>query len=254
MPSMGLRRMRLFPSPSSSLSKTGDFITMKNKSFISATLLFAASLPLQLSASTFDFSFSGSGVSGTVDVTYGTATDATYPQAFEITGVSGTFSDSNISPAIVDVPITGLQPLSLAAHDPLNFLTPADFSKFAVASGLPPMSNGSVTYDNLYYPNGSPQTASDYPFQGGFLDIYGLAFDIGGGTVVDIFSNGTMSGIGPFDYGVVVATSATALDYVAGGVSVSAAATPEPSAFILLGSGLAGMLAWRRRSAVKDRA
>jgi hypothetical protein len=60
-----------------------------------------------------------------------------------------------------------------------------------------------LTCDNLFYPGGSPQTASDYPVLGGFLDIYGLLFDIGGSSVNDFWSNGDFSGTGtgPIDYG-----------------------------------------------------
>lgn len=127
-----------------------------------------------------------------------------------------------------------------------NLLAPNDFSRFAVATGLDPQANGFLTYDNLLYPDGSPATASDYPVHGGFLDIYGLMFNIGGGRVVDVWSNGdfTGTGNGPIDYGVAVATADTALDYVGGGVTV----TPEHSTLCLLGSGLLGMLVWRRRT------
>jgi len=71
-------------------------------------------------------------------------------------------------------------------------------------------------------------------------------FNIGGGRVVDVWSNGdfTGTGNGPIDYGVAVATADTALDYVGGGVTV----TPEHSTLCLLGSGLLGMLVWRRRT------
>ncbi len=67
--------------------------------------------------------------------------------------------------------------------------------------------------------------------------------DIGGGRVVNVWSNGD-TGSGP-DYGVAVATSATALDYVAGGVTVS----PEHGAFVLLGTGLLLLLLKRTRAA-----
>ena len=38
---------------------------------------------------TVNFSFAGAGVSGIVQLTYGTATDGKYPNAFEVTGISG---------------------------------------------------------------------------------------------------------------------------------------------------------------------
>ena len=220
---------------------------MTKKLVVSAALLLAASLPWPASASTFAFSFAGPGVGGSVELTYGVATDAKYPQAFEITGISGTFSDSNNGLNIVNATIGPLEPIKNDLPEPTNLLAPHDFSRFAVTAGLPAQNHGFLTYDNLFYPGGSPPTASDYPVHGGFLDIYGLLFDIGGGRVVNFWSNGDFSGIGtgPIDYGVGVATRDGALDYVGGGAAVA----PEPSALVLLSSGLIGILAWRRRAA-----
>jgi len=209
-------------------------------------MLLAAWFPCQVHAGTFNFSFAGPGVSGTIQLTYGPATDAKYSQAFEVTGISGTFSDSNNGLNIVNVPIGPLEPIKHDTPEPGNSLAPNDFSRFAVAAGLPAPDNGFLTYTNLFWPTGSPQTASDYPFHGGVLDIYGLLYDIGDGRVVNLWSNGDLSGTGngPIDYGVAVATQDNALDYVSNGVSV----VPEPSALVLLGIGLAGMLVSRQPS------
>ncbi len=221
---------------------------MKKSIVISATLLLAASLPWNAKASTFDLNFAGPGVSGALELTYGTATDSKYPQAFEVSAITGTFSDSNNGLNIVKVPINGIEAVRHDAPESTNLLAPNDFSRFAVKAGLPMESNGFVTYDNLFYPGGSPPTATDYPVFGGFLDIYGLLLDIGGGRVVDVWSNGdfTGTGTGPIDYGVAVATSDAALDYVGGGVSL----TPEPGSLALLGGGLLGLIVWKRRASV----
>jgi len=218
----------------------------KNKVVFSAALLVAMSLPWQANATTLNLNFSGSGVSGSLQLTYGAATDAKYPQAFEVTGISGVFSDVNNGLNIINAPVGPLVAITHSTPEPLNLLAPNDFSRFAVASGLDPISNGFLTYDNLFWPGGSPPTASDYPVHGGFLDIYGLMFSIGGGKVVDFWSNGDFSGTGngPIDYGVAVADHDKAYDYV-GGVAV---AETGPGSIFSLGSCLLGMLAFRRSS------
>lgn len=189
-------------------------------------------------ASTMPIEFSGPGVSGSLVLTIGSTTDAKYPNAFEITGISGTFTDTNISPAIVGVAVGPLVPINFATPESTNLLAPHDFSKFAVASGLPAANNGFLTYDNLFWPGGAPATASDFPGAGGFLDIYGLMFSIGGGRVVDLFNNGVGFGPPGATYGVGVATADIALDYVPAGV---AASTPEPSTWAMMVLGFAGL-------------
>src|SRR3954471_6760003 len=124
---------------------------MRKTLVVSATLLVSAALFPQARASSFDFTFTAPGVSGSVALTYGTATDAKYPQAFEVTGISGTFSDSNNGLNIVNAPIGPLEPVKHDAPEPTNLLAPHDFSRFAVATGLSPQSNGFLTYDNLFY-------------------------------------------------------------------------------------------------------
>ncbi len=212
---------------------------MRQKFLYSAAALVVASLTARANADTFQFNFAGPGVSGTVALAYGTATDSTYTQALEVTGASGTFSDRNLG--INNATITGIEPINHAVPDSTNLLTPNDFSRFLVTSGT---AHGSLSYDHLLYFGGSPRTATDYPFHGGFVDIYGLLFDIGNGRVVDFWSNGILPGTRFPDYGVAVATSATALDYVGGGVAV----TPEPGTLWLLGTGSLAVLLWRRLS------
>lgn len=204
-------------------------------SFAAALLL--AALPSIAKADTYHFEFGGPGVSGVVSLQYGSATDATYPAAFEVQGISGTISDAALG--LSNASITGLYGIHPATPEPGNTLAPADFSRFAVAAGT---EHGSISYDNLFFPLGSPQTANSYPFHGGITDIYGLLFTLGNGDVVNLWSNGVVPGDPSIDYGVTVATSATQLDSVGGGVSV----TPEPGTLWLLGTGAAGVLMRRR--------
>jgi len=213
---------------------------MQKLCLAAVTVLAAFSLGSGARASTFDFGFTGPGVSGSVELTYGTATDSRYSSAFVVTGISGTFSDSNIG--ISNAQIGMLEPRDFATPEPGNLLAPNSFSRFEVSAGLPVDNHGVLTYDNLFWPGGSQPTATDYMAHGGFLDIYGLLFDIGGGQVVNFWSNGALGN--SVDYGVAVATSAISRDYVSGGVSV-----PEPASLALLGFGIAALIATRRRAA-----
>jgi PEP-CTERM motif len=220
-----------------------------SKRFALSAAVLMASLSYQAKASSYTFEISGPGISGDITVTYGTATDSKVTQGFEVTGVSGTFSDSNHSLNIANAIITGLVPINHATPDPTNLLAPHDFSKYA-ASGLMDLgSMGNVlSYDNLFYPNGnSPGVATDYDYGGGILDIYGLFFKLNNGDVVNVWSNG-ITPFAPFSYGTAVATGPDSqdpegLDYQSAGVQV----IPEPASLTLLGGGLLTLLAWRRK-------
>jgi hypothetical protein len=212
---------------------------MKKTCWAGVVALAGMALVGQAQASTMPITFSGQGVSGSLVITFGPATDALYSNALEITGVSGSFSDSNIG--IDHAAVTALVPINQATPlDPENIgVAPKDFSQFAVASGLSPISMGFITYDNLFWPGGASPTAFNFDGSGSVFDIYGLMFGIGGGRVVDLFSNGVGNGPGDAVFGVVVATSELALDInVSNGISLS---TPEPSTWAMMVLGFAGL-------------
>lgn len=208
------------------------------------------------------FSISGGGVSasGTLTGDYVTLTGFS-DTVFAVTGASGSYSDSTDG---LSGTITGVLPgktytdiPSTSNHDSIN----------STGVPFPPSS-----YDNILYPNGNSPVVCNpvfYPFHGGQLDIFGLMLTLdlpGGPGLANIWSNGDLNDpsnpIG-LDYGVSDGTLTTP-----GGTplyTVSAylgnsnnyptyspsgirfAAVPEPSALLVLCTGIAALPVLRLR-------
>ena len=222
---------------------------MKTKWALAAAIMFAAAAHSPAHADVQLFTISGGGISSSFELTYqpnpntgvlpGTSPNPVDPLgSYVITGITGTFSDSNIG--LFDVLITGIVPSNPTNPQPTNLLAPHSFSFYPIEGGRPTPAGDTApgfSYDNLFYPGGSPQSASDYPFGGGFFDIYGIVFTLVGGDAVNVWSNGNVPRAG-LSYGVGVTDGASVIDYQ---TPVSLAAVPEPAAWAMMLLGFGGI-------------
>lgn len=195
--------------------------------------------------------FDGAAGSGYADLTLqpvgsnNVVNSAHVPQ--EITDARGTFGGAAI---------TGVLAPNHAPPPPGEVL-PYNYSLFEIP-GL--NAHGGVSYDNLFYPTGSPLICyinGDlfWDYAGGFVDLMGVMFTLDNGNFVDLWSfgntaPGTFGPNGPSGlvYGMQVIHPIGDGQYeVLPGPPFATASVPEPNFLWLLGASLIGLFAWRRR-------
>jgi PEP-CTERM motif len=218
---------------------------MKVRYMVMLALAAVVGLSSVAMADQFNFSFNGNGITASGILT---VSPSSSPGVDEITGISGTFSDTNVG---VSGAITGL-------YQPVSYV-----SDTLATPGIA-FTTGGLSYDDLFYPagdspaicfalvNGVPTLT--YPFSGGQFDIFGVAFDIGaaGGYVGELWSNGDVGG-GPIIYAAGLANATELVDNPNAGPEGSAppgrygtfatSPTPEPSSLLLFSIGLFGIAA-----------
>lgn len=217
-----------------------------------AALIAGMTFAAQARADTVSFGFWGGGFTGTGNLTVEPNVSPPDPNpncgqagqnpcrtdpagAWRITGINGTFSDA--ADGISNAAITGLIPINPANERDPTFdpLVPASLS---FVDYNPP--SGFLSYNNLYFPNGSPIDCGTFPFTGTFVDDFGMAFTVAGGYTVNFWGDGDLHGPGTTTYGIAVVQENQQLAYVFDGLN-AAAPVPEAPTWAMMLIGLGGL-------------
>lgn len=212
-------------------------------------------------ANTIRINFSADAGSGYADLTVVSDPDASSnydPLVPNPTGQQGQWDPpgaqliKNASGMFNGIAITGVKERNFASPPPPETL-PKSYSTIG-----PPV-DFLASYDNLFYVNGSPVVCppgvgnpDGYPFSGGFLDVYGVMFELDNNDLVALWSDGVVppgfSGTpGGLTYGLSVLTPTDdGYEISSTQFAGARASVPEPGFVWLLGAGMLGMLAWRR--------
>lgn len=209
---------------------------MRKQFWASLALAIALAIAPGARAGDIRFSFSGGGINSSGIFT---VSPTSTPGVEHITAISGSFSDANVG---ISGTITGL-------YQPVSYTAPAP----TIPTGPPAFTTGGLSYDDTFYPGGnSPNNCPDYPFFGGDFDVYGVTFNVSGGYVGGLWSDGNLPGQG-LVYGAGDANATTILDNPNHGsgvpVAFVATAVPEPVSLGLLSIGLFVLFAALRRTA-----
>lgn len=169
-----------------------------------------------------------------------------------IAGATGNFNGNAIA---------GVRMLNGAPAPPGEYL-PAGFS--ALLASNTPDGEPAVSFDNLFYLNGSPLTCIDlnqdgstkpgYSFSGDLFDPYGVLFTLDNGDLLDLWSNGVMPGLG-LNYGIILFAPADQnFQVLSAQFSGAKVSVPEPGFMWFFGAAVLGLFARRRSVEVRKRA